>query len=98
MAKKCFFSFHYEVDNWRASQVRNMGAIEGNQPVSDNDWESVKKGGDIAIKNWIASQLSGRACTVLLIGAETAGRKWIKHEIEKSWSEKKGLWGYTFTT
>ena len=39
MARKCFYSFHYQPDNVRASQVRNIGAIEGNQPVSDNDWE-----------------------------------------------------------
>ena len=26
----------------------------------------------------------GRSCTIVLIGSETAGRKWIKYEIEKS--------------
>lgn len=93
MGRKCFYSFHYDPDNWRASQVRNMGVIEGNQPVSDNDWESVKKGGDQAIRNWIDGQLSGRSCTVLLIGANTAGRKWIKYEIEKTWNDKKGIVG-----
>lgn len=93
MARKCFYSFHYEPDNWRASQVRNMGVIEGNQPVSDNDWESVKKGGDAAITTWIANQMSGRSCTVVLIGNGTAGRKWINHEIEKTWNDKKGILG-----
>ena len=75
MARRCFYSFHYQPDNWRASQVRNMGVIEGNQPVGDNDWETVKRGGDRAVENWIADQMSGRSCTVVLIGAETAGRK-----------------------
>lgn len=93
MGRKCFYSFHYDPDNWRASQVRNMGVIEGNQPVSDNGWEAVKKGGDQAIINWIDGQLSGRSCTVLLIGANTAGRKWIKYEIEKTWNDKKGIVG-----
>jgi hypothetical protein len=93
MARKCFYSFHYQPDCWRASQVRNMGVIEGNQPVTDNDWEAVKKGGDDAIKKWIADQMSGRSCTVVLIGAATAGRKWIDHEIEKTWNDKKGLVG-----
>lgn len=32
MARKVFFSFHYQPDNWRVSQVRNIGVIEGNQP------------------------------------------------------------------
>lgn len=93
MARKCFYSFHYNPDNWRASQVRNMGVIEGNQPVSDNDWETVKKGGDDAIKKWIAGQMDGRSCTVVLVGAETANRKWINHEIVKTWDDKKGIVG-----
>lgn len=93
MARKVFYSFYYKEDNWRASQVRNMGVIEGNQPVSDNDWEQIKKGGDEAIKKWINEQLNGRSCTIVLIGANTAGRKWIKYEIEKSFNDGKGLLG-----
>lgn len=93
MVRKVFYSFYYKEDNWRASQVRNIGVIEGNQPVSDNDWEQVKKGGDEAIKEWINSQLNGRSCTIVLIGTNTAGRKWINYEIEKSWNERKGLLG-----
>jgi len=49
MARKVFFSFHYKPDNWRASQVRNMGVIDGNRPVSDNDWEQITRGGDEAL-------------------------------------------------
>lgn len=93
MARKVFFSFHYVPDNWRASQVRSMGALEGNQPVSDNDWEEVTSGGDDAIKKWIANQMSGRSCAVVLIGAATAGRKWINHEIIKAWDDGKGVVG-----
>jgi hypothetical protein len=93
MARKCFYSFHYQPDNWRAAKVRNMGAIEGNQSVSDNDWEAVKKGGDSAIEKWINDQLYGRSCTVVLIGSGTAGRKWINYEIKKTWDDKKGLVG-----
>lgn len=93
MARKVFFSFHYKPDNWRASQVRNIGVIEGNSPVSDNDWESITKGGDKAIQAWIDEQLQGRSCTIVLIGANTAGRKWINYEIEKSWNDGKGLLG-----
>lgn len=93
MAKRAFYSFHYVPDNWRASQVRNMGVVDGNKPATDNDWETVKKGGDAAIKKWIDDQLDGRSCTVVLIGSETAGRKWIDYEIEKSWNEGKGVLG-----
>jgi len=93
MAKKVFYSFHYAVDAWRASQVRNMGVIEGNAPVSDNDWETVKKGGNAAIEKWIAEQLVGKSCAVVLIGAQTASRKWVIHEIKETWDAKKGVFG-----
>lgn len=93
MARRAFYSFHYKPDNWRASQVRNIGAVEGNKPAADNDWETITKCGDAKIKQWIADQMSGKSCVIVLIGSETAGRKWIKHEIKKAWEDGKGLLG-----
>ena len=93
MARRVFYSFHYKPDNWRASQVRNIGVIEGNVPVSDNDWEKVTKGGDEAIKKWIGDQMYNRSCVVVLVGEKTAGRKWINYEIIEGWKSGKGLVG-----
>ncbi len=93
MARQVFYSFHYIPDNWRASQVRNIGVIEGNRPATDNDWERVTRAGDTAIRSWIDSQLNYRSCTIVLVGAATAGRKWINYEIEKSWKDRKGVVG-----
>ena len=93
MARRAFYSFHYMPDNWRAATVRNIGVIEGNRPASDNDWETIKKGGDAAIRRWIAGQMYGRSCTVVLVGTNTADRKWINHEIIKSWDDGMGVVG-----
>jgi len=93
MARRIFYSFHYIPDSSRAGQVRNMGVVEGNQPATDNDWETVKKGGDAAIQRWIDGQLDGKSCAVVLIGANTAGRKWINYEIKTAWDSGKGLVG-----
>lgn len=94
MARKAFFSFHYEKDAWRAGQVRNSNVT---QPVSGYidkaKWEEVKKEGDAAIKNWIDDQLKGTSVTVVLIGNETASRKYVKYEIEKSIEKGNGLLG-----
>jgi MTH538 TIR-like domain (DUF1863). len=90
MAKRnCFYSFHYIPDNWRAATVRGIGAIEGNKPTSDNNWESIKGGGESAIKKWITDEMAGRSCIVVLVGENTAGRKWINYEIVKGWDAKK---------
>lgn len=91
--RRTFFSFHYKPDNWRAAQVRNMGIVEGNAPVADNAWETVKRGGAPAIRRWINGQMTGRSCVVVLIGSRTAGRKWIDYEIETAWNAGKGLLG-----
>ncbi len=93
MARKVFFSFHYKPDNWRASQVRNMGVIEGNEPCSDNDWESVASAGEQAIENWIAGQIKDRTCAVVLVGTETWQRKWVIHEIKECWNSGMGVVG-----
>lgn len=93
MARKCFFSFHYKPDSQRASQVRQIGTIEGNEPVSDNAWEAITSGGDAAIEKWIADQMQGKSCTVVLVGSNTANRKWINHEIVKSWDKGMGVVG-----
>ena len=93
MARNVMYSFHYALDSQRAAQVRNMGVLEGNAPVSDNDWEAVTKGGTAAIEKWIAGQIAGRTCVVVLIGKETAGRKWVTHEISSGWNAGLGVVG-----
>lgn len=93
MARRAFYSFHYQPDNFRAGQVRNMGVIEGNISATDNDWEAVKKGGDAAIQKWIDDQLHGKSVAIVLIGSATAGRKWINYEIKSAWDAGKGVMG-----
>lgn len=94
MAKRqVFFSFHYNEDNWRASQVRNMGKVDDNSQFSDNDWEEVKEKSDTKIKEWIDEQFAKRSCLVVLIGEHTSGRKWVKYEIERAYELEKGIVG-----
>src|SRR3546814_8169841 len=95
VARKCFYSFHFKPDCWRAGTVRSIGAIEGNEPASDNDWEAITSGADkdAKIERWIAGQMSGKTCTIVLVGTDTANRKWINHEIVRSWDAKMGVVG-----
>lgn len=94
MAKRqVFYSFHYDNDVFRVQQIRNIGALEDNKPVSANEWESVKRGGEASIKKWIDDNLRYKSCVVVLVGEETANRKWVRYEIEKAWELGKGLVG-----
>lgn len=91
MAKKCFLSFHYKPDNWRVQQVRQIGSIEEQPLLDTNSWEQIKKKGDAAIEKWIADNMRGKDCLVVLVGAATADRRWVKYEIKKAWKDGLGV-------
>lgn len=93
MARRGFYSFRFDDDHWRASEVRQMGVIEGDRALSDNDWEQLKDQGDDKVEQWIDGQMDGKSVVVVLIGARTAGRKFINYEIRKGWENKMGVFG-----
>ncbi|MDP2301046.1 MAG: TIR domain-containing protein [Ignavibacteria bacterium] len=94
MAKRqIFYSFHFDNDVMRVQQIRNIGSLEENKPVSVNDWEQIKKGGDKSIEKWIDDNMKYKSCVVVLVGSSTANRQWVKYEIGKAWNDGKGLVG-----
>lgn len=94
MAKRSiFYSFHFDNDVMRVQQVRNMGVVEGNEPVTPNTWEQVKGRGKAAIEAWIEENMKYKSCCICLIGSATSTRPWVDYEIKKAWTDKKGLLG-----
>lgn len=93
MIRKVFYSFHFDNDNWRAGQIRNIGTIEGDKRVNGNRWEDVKSKSDLVIKTWIDEQLKDKSCLIVLIGEKTSERKWINYEINRAWELGKAVCG-----
>jgi len=97
MARKVFFSFHYDRDIRRVVQVRNSWVVRAGQEtqpfVDKAEWESIKRSGKDSIERWIDRQLDGTSVTVVLIGAETYEREWVRHEIKRSYELGKGMLG-----
>lgn len=89
--KQCFLSFHYKPDNWRVQQVKNIGSIDEQPLLAANKWEEIKKEGDAAVEKWIDNNMKGKDCLIVLVGAKTAGRRWVKHEIKKAWEKGLGV-------
>lgn len=92
MKRQVFYSFHFDNDVMRVQQIRNIGVVEGNKPVAPNNWEQIKRS-EYAVKKWIDDNMKYKSCVVVLVGSETASRKWVDYEIRKAWNEGKGIFG-----
>lgn len=96
MARRVFFSFHYQRDIWRINQIRSIPNITGCVAAGFQDaslWEEAKKKGDANIKKMIDDALFNTSVTVVFIGNQTANRKFIKYEIEQSIARGNGVVG-----
>lgn len=96
MARHVFFSFHYDKDIFRVNQIRNLPEIIDEAAAGFKDkslWEESKSKGDAVVKGLIDRAVVGTTVSVICIGSETAGRKYINYEIEKSISRGNGILG-----
>jgi hypothetical protein len=98
MAKRVFFSFHYQdIIDFRANVVRNHWRLKPNRESAGyfdaSIWEKAKKEGDIALKRLINNAVKNTSNTCVLIGSETYNRKWVSYEIMKSMAEGNHIFG-----
>ncbi|MEZ4401316.1 MAG: TIR domain-containing protein [Kofleriaceae bacterium] len=96
MARRVFFSFHFDNDIWRANQVRNSNVVHGPDAAGffdHSEYEEAKKKSDDEIDRMIKARLKGTTVTIVLIGTETASRPWVKREIALSAAQKNGFLG-----
>jgi hypothetical protein len=94
--RRVFFSFHYQRDIWRVNQVRLAGVVDPQAAAGWSDaglWEAARTQGDAAIERLIDRALEGTTVTVVMIGAKTAERRFVKYEIERSLARGNGLLG-----
>lgn len=89
MARRVFFSFHYQdVIDFRANVVRLHWLTKPDRDAAGffdaSMWETAKKTGGTAVKRLINSGLDGTSVTCILIGSETYARPWVRYEILKS--------------
>lgn len=95
--RRVFFSFHYQPDIIRVNQVRNSwryqkpdnrlaeGFFDGSL------WERSKRTSDDSLKTLIRQGLENTSVTVVLAGAQTWQRRWVRYEIARSVVKGNGL-------
>ncbi len=98
MAKKVFFSFHYQdVIDFRANVVRNHWRLKLDRQSAGyfdkSVWEEAEAKSDIGLKRLINGALTGCSTTCVLIGTHTYARRWVQYEIMKSFRDGKKVIG-----
>lgn len=98
MARRVFFSFHYQdVIDFRANVVRNHWLTKSDRSAAGffdaSIWEDAKKTGSIALKRLINSGLKNTTVTVVLIGSATYERRWVRYEIMRSMCKGNKIFG-----
>lgn len=95
MARRVYFAFHYQNDISRVNVVRNSWLTHKDRESAGffdaSLWEKARKTGDSAIKRMIQNGLDGTSVTVFLLGSETAGRPWVRYELEESYKRGNGM-------
>jgi len=96
MARFVFFSFAYDdVKNFKVNVVRHSWLINHNEETFTDGsiWEKEKTKGAVAIMKLIDSGMNKTSVTAVLIGEETANRRWVNYEIVKSFDKGNGILG-----
>jgi hypothetical protein len=92
-ARHAFYCLHYDADRSRVAGILSSSALQGNLEAKIPEWDKIKRSGDFAIKRWIENGLKGRSCCVVLIGAQTATRPWVRYEIRRAHELQIALFG-----
>ena len=96
MARFVFFSFAYDdVKNFKVNVVRNSWLLKNKEEtfVDGSIWEKSKTKGDTYLIKLIEDGLKNTSVTTILIGEDTANRKWVNYEIVKSFDKGNGIFG-----
>jgi len=96
MARRTFFSFHYQPDVWRAWNVRNCWVVrpesqQSNGFFDSSVFESFKRTGDEQLKTFLRNGLDNTSVTCVLSGTNTWQRRWVRYEIAQSVLKRNGL-------
>ena len=95
MARRTFFSFHYEPDVWRAWNVRNSLVLAQDQSIDGffdaSVFEASKRESPDSLKAFLRDGMKNTSVTCVLAGAQTFERRWVRYEIVRAILKGNGL-------
>lgn len=95
MARRTFFSFHYEPDVWRAWNVRNCLTLAGDDAdagfFDSSVFEASRRVSEASLKAFLRDGMKNSSVTCILAGTDTWSRRWVRYEIVRAILKGNGL-------
>ena len=95
MARKTFFSFNYKPDVQRSFVVKDR---EDAGFMDSSAFERAKNENPDSLKRFLAKDMEGSSVVCVLVGTETALRRWVRFEILQALFDSRGLLGIRIHT
>lgn len=95
MARRTFFSFHYQADVFRAQVVRNSWVTKADREDAGffdaSVFEAKKRESPESLRRFLREALDGSSVACALTGTETASRRWVRYEMLQALKQGRGL-------
>ncbi len=97
MARRVFYSFHYQRDVQRAQVVRQSWVTQPDRETAgffdSSVFESKQRTSDDALKSFLNEGLKNSSVNCVLAGNQTALRRWVRYELLRSFVDGRGIIG-----
>ena len=101
MARRTFFSFHYKPDVTRAQVVKKSQIVKDREDsgfLDSSAFEEAQRKDANSLKKFLRKEMDGSSVVCVLVGAETALRRWVRFEIMQGIWDARGLLGIRIHT
>lgn len=101
MARRVFFSFHYAPDVQRSEVVKKSQFLRDKELVGFFDssaMEEAKRKDAASLRKFLRKEMEGSSVVCVLIGKETAERRWVRFEILQGLLDARGVVGVRVNT
>src|SRR5258708_33935952 len=97
MARRVFYSFHYQRDVQRAQVVRQSWVTQPERETAgffdSSVFESKQRTSDDALKSFLNEGLKNSSVNCVLAGNQTALRRWVRYERLRGFVDGRGIIG-----
>jgi hypothetical protein len=96
MARRVFFSFHYKPDVQRSEVVKKSQFLRGKELAGFFDssaMEEAQRKDPESLRRFLTREMEGSSVVCVLIGKETAQRRWVRFEILQGLMDARGIVG-----